>query len=65
MSEESILVGNYWFPLANFDYYEASPIGMRSFGIGQLDQIHKYACINRAHGGFKKGIDAYYLTTSR
>jgi len=65
MSEESILVGNFWFPLANFDYYAASPIGMRSFGIGQLDQIHKYAWINRAHGGFKKGMDAYYLTTSR
>jgi len=65
MSEESILVGNFWFPLANFDYYAASPIGMRSYGIGQLDQIHKYAWINRAHGGFKKGMDAYYLTTSR
>lgn len=65
MSGESILVGNFWFPLANFDYYAASPIGMKSYGIGMLDQIHKYAWINRENGGFKKGMDAYYLTTTR
>jgi len=65
MSEESVLVGNFWFPLANFDYYAASPIGMKSYGIGRLDQIHKYAWINRENGGFKKGMDAYYLTTTR
>ncbi len=65
MSDESILVGNFWFPLANFDYYAASPIGMKSYGMGRLDQIHKYAWINRKNGGFKKGMDAYYLTTTR
>ena len=65
MSEGSILVGNFWFPLANFDYYAASPIGMKVYGIGRLDQIHKYAWINRENGGFKKGMDAYYLTTTR
>lgn len=65
MSEESILVGSFWFPLANFDYYAASPIGMKSYGIGRLDQIHKYAWINQENGGFKKGMDAYYITTTR
>jgi len=65
MSDESILVGNYWFPLANFDYYAASPIGMKTFGIGRLDQIHKYAWINNANGGFKLGMDAYYISTTR
>ena len=65
MDKESILVGNFWFPLANFDYYAASPIGMKSYGIGRLDQIHKYAWINLEMGGFRKGMDAYYLTTTR
>ncbi len=65
MSEKSILVGNFWFPLANFDYYAAFPIGMKTYGMGRLDQIHKYAWINRENGSFKKGMDAYYLTTSR
>ena len=65
MSDQSILVGNFWFPLANFDYYAASPLGMKCYGIGSLDQIHKYAWINLINGGFKLGMDAYYLTTTR
>ncbi len=65
MSDQSILVGNFWFPLANFDYYAASPLGIKCYGIGRLDQIHKYAWINRINGGFKLGMDAYYLTTTR
>ena len=65
MSDQSILVGNFWFPLANFDYYAASLLGMKCYGIGPLEQIHKYAWINETNGGFQKGMDAYYLTTTR
>jgi len=38
---------------------------MKTFGIGSLDQIHKYAWINKANGGFKLGMDAYYISTTR
>lgn len=65
MSENSILIGTNWFPLANYDYYAASPSGLKSFGIGKLDKIHKYAWINLEQGGFVAGMDAYYLTDSR
>lgn len=65
MSENSIIVGSNWFPLANYDYYAASPIGLKSFGIGKLEHIHKYAWINNIQGGFHIGMDAYYLTDSR
>jgi len=65
MPENAILVGNKWFPLANFDYYAASPIGMKVFAIGNLDRIHKYAWINEINGGLQKGMDAYYITDSR
>ncbi len=65
MPSNSILVGDNWFPLANYDYYAASPVGMRSYGIGQLDRIHKYAWINQINGGFEKGMCAYYITDSR
>lgn len=58
-------IGENWFPLANYDYYAASPIGMKSYGIGQLDRLHKFAWINRIHGGFQKGMSAYYITDSR
>jgi len=65
ISENSILIGSKWFPLANFDYYAAYPAGMRSYGLGDLEDIHKYAWINNHQGGFSLGMDAYYLTDSR
>ena len=65
MSENSILIGSNWFPLANFDYYAATPVGINSFGFGDLKNIHKYAWINNQQGGFQLGMDAYYLTDSR
>ncbi|MFK5855429.1 MAG: glycosyltransferase family 39 protein [Bacteroidota bacterium] len=65
MSETSFYTGSNWFPLANYDYYAASPAGMKSMGIGKLSRIHKYAWINKDQGGFKLGLDAYYITDSR
>ena len=65
MPADAVMVGNKWFPLANLDYYCAAPLNMEVYGIGTLDRIHKYAWINRVHGGFQKGMSAYYITTSR
>lgn len=65
MPVNSILIGNNWFPLANYDYYAATQLGMDAYGIGSLDHIHKYAWINELNGGFKKGVCAYYITDSR
>jgi len=65
MNEQVFLVGSNWFPLANYDYYAATPAGLKSMGIGSLDKIHKYAWINQIEGGFTLGSDAYYITDSR
>jgi len=65
MPKNSILIGSKWFPLANFDYYAAYPLGIRSYGLGDLEDIHKYAWINNHQDGFTVGMDAYYLTDSR
>jgi hypothetical protein len=65
MKEGTFLAGQNWFPLANFDYYAASPLGMKSFAFGSLNKIHKYAWINEISGGIKLGDDAYYITDSR
>lgn len=65
VNNDAFMIGSNWFPLANYDYYAASPIGMKSFGIGSLDKIHKYAWINEINGGLKLGMDAYYITDSR
>ncbi len=65
VSSNIFLTGNKWFPLANFDYYAASPLGIKTLAIGKLQDIHQYAWINGLRGGFKKGADAYYITDSR
>jgi hypothetical protein len=65
MPKDAILAGNNWFPLANYDYYAASPFGMKVYGFGSLNRIHKYAWINQINGGFTPGMNAYYITDSR
>lgn len=58
------LMSYRWFPTANLDYYAAHPIGMNAYGVGPLSEIHEYNWINNYRGGFKLGMDAYYITTS-
>ena len=65
MQENAVIVGDNWFPLANYDYYIASREGMNTVGVGNLDRIHKYAWINKIECLPKLGMDAYYITDSR
>ncbi len=65
MPADAVIVGDNWFPLANYDYYIASQEGMHTVAIGKLDRIHKYAWINRIEGMPYLGMDAWYITDSR
>lgn len=65
MPEDIVFFGDNWFPLANYDYYAAYPLHMKSFGISDLDHLHKYAWINEKQGGFKIGMSGYYITDSK
>ncbi|MBK9291633.1 MAG: glycosyltransferase family 39 protein [Bacteroidetes bacterium] len=65
MANEAGLVGENWFPLANYDYYIARPLGLQAFGIGEPHRLHKYMWINRLRGGLRQGADYWYLTNSR
>lgn len=63
--EHMPIVSHRWFPAANLDYYVARPNNTYVLGLGSLEKIHKYAWINNMRGGFEKGMDAWYITTSR
>jgi hypothetical protein len=65
MDRHDALIGENWFPLANFDYYVARPLGLQVYALGKLDKIHKYHWINKEAGGLKVGDDFWYLTSSR
>ena len=64
MKESDGMVGLQWFPMANFDYYVANPLGINMFGIRGIDKIHKYYWINEYRGGLQKGSDYWFLDES-
>ncbi len=64
IKKDAVIISYRWFPLANIDYYVARPNHIKVMGIGSLYNLHKYATINKKRGGFHKGMDAYYITTS-
>ncbi|MCD4665033.1 MAG: glycosyltransferase family 39 protein [Bacteroidales bacterium] len=65
ISQESAIITYRWFPAANFDYYAARPNNYKVLALGKIEDIHKYYDINKYRGGFRLGMDAYYITTSR
>lgn len=64
MKAEDGMVGLKWYPIANFDYYIANSLGINMFGLGDINNIHKYAWINKYKGGLQKGGDYWYLDES-
>jgi hypothetical protein len=64
IQKNSVIVSWRWFPSANLEYYAALPSGRKVLASGSLAEIHKYAWINRLHGGFKLNSDAWYITSS-
>jgi 4-amino-4-deoxy-L-arabinose transferase-like glycosyltransferase len=65
MKENSPIVTHRWFPAAHLDYYVARHTNKVVLAYGSLKDIHKYGWINSIRGGFRDGMDAYYITTSR
>ena len=65
MQKGAPIVSYRWFPAANLDYYVARHTGRFVLAYGPLKSIHKYYWINRDRGGFRQGMDAYFVTTSR
>ena len=64
MKESDGIVGLQWFPMANFDYYVANPLGINMFGLRDISKIHKYAWINEYRGGLQQGNDYWFLNES-
>jgi len=64
MKETDGMVGLQWFPMANFDYYVAYPLGINMFGLSDIDKIHKYYWINEYRSGLQKGADYWFLNES-
>ncbi len=64
MTADCGLVSHKWFPLANLDYYVARPLEMKAYGLGNMEDIHKYYWINDERGGLESGANYWYITDS-
>ena len=64
MKAEDGMICLQWFPMANFDYYVANPLGINMFGMRDMESIHKYVWINEIRGGLQKGNDYWFLDES-
>lgn len=64
ISDTSFIISNKWFPGAHIDNYVAQPLGLDFLAIGQLEDIHTYAWLNRYRKQLKSGDDAYFITFS-
>jgi len=65
IAEDAPIISHRWFPAAHLDYYVAQPNGIDLLGIGSLEQVHKYAWINRQREPLLLGSDAWFITSSR
>lgn len=65
MPADAPMISHRWFPAAHLDYYVAQPLDMPLIAIGPLEDIHKYAWINRERPPLQIDSDAWYITGSR
>jgi hypothetical protein len=59
------IVSYRWFPAANYSYYLSRGTERKVMAAGDTSEIHQYAWINAAEGGFRLNTDAWYITSSR
>ncbi|HEX5154758.1 MAG TPA: glycosyltransferase family 39 protein [Parafilimonas sp.] len=51
-------VCNKWFPAAHIEYYVARPIHTNVVGVGNLEDLHNFAWLNKTVNDLNKGEDA-------
>jgi len=58
-----ILVGK-WFPAGHLEFYTARTTGLPLIGVGPLQDIHKFAWLNKERPALRIGSDAYCIVPS-
>jgi hypothetical protein len=58
------IVIHKWFPGGHILFYTARPLQMPVIAVGKLEDIHKFAWLNRETAQLKIGDNAYYIVPS-
>ncbi len=64
LAKNHFLIANKWFPSAHIDFYVAQKTKIPFVAIGQLDDIHHYAWLNKLRKQIQNSDDAYFITSS-
>lgn len=64
MQRDAPMVVHKWFPGSHIYYHVAYPLGMRTVGVGKLEDLHQFAWLNRLYGQVAAGADAWYISPS-
>jgi hypothetical protein len=64
MSESPSIIVGKWFPAGHLEFYTARTTGLALIGIGPLQDIHKFAWLNKERPTLKIGSDAYCIVPS-
>ena len=64
MPANSPIVIHKWFPGGHILFYTARPLNMPVIAVGKIEDVHKFAWLNKEHRGLKLGDNAYYIVPS-
>jgi hypothetical protein len=64
MKHHSPIVVNKWFPGGHLEFYTTRETGLPVIGIGHLEDVHKFAWLNKARKPLQLGDDAYAIVPS-
>jgi hypothetical protein len=64
IKNDAVIICNKWFPAAHIDFYVAMPLKKDLIAIGDTNDIHQYAWLNKQRRNLKTGDDAYCIVPS-
>jgi len=64
MKERATIIINKWFPGGHLQFYTARKAGIAIMGVGSLEDLHKFAWLNKDNRPIELGDDAYSIVPS-
>jgi hypothetical protein len=58
------IIAGKWFPAGHLEFYTSRVSGLRVLGIGPLEEVHKFAWLNKERTPLHIGDDAYCIVPS-
>lgn len=64
MKKDAVMLTHKWFPGGHLEFYVARKVHLNLLGIGKLNDLHKFAWLNKQHKFLQLGDDAYCIVPS-